>query len=266
MSDATAPQTDATSDRRSADIAIVCSHIDEIRPFLKALDRVRKYADGNLTFRGGFIEEVLRIAIVEAGRQFPDHRRAAEILIDEHNPAWIITAGFSGGLEEKLNHGDICLADSLCDQHGNSLPVRNPIPESSRIFIRQHVVADEQPQTAADKRALFQSHTAQVCDTTSLAVMQVCQEKSTQENRIRTLVARVIADEATESLTPEGWEHLYRRPPGQALGAVSGWLGKIRRQPHDPWKERSELVAKNLSRFLFSVVKQMGEKLGKSVL
>lgn len=265
MSDTTPSQAESAGDRRSADIAVICSHIDEIRPFLKALDRVRKYADGSLIFRGGFIEEVLRIAVVEAGRQYPDHRRAAQTLIEEHNPAWIISAGFSCGLQEDLKFGDVCLARSVCDQHGNELTLNTPIPESNRIFIRPHLVADAQPRSTSEKHTLHKTHAAQVCDTTSLAVVQVCQEQSTEQNRIRTLIARVIADEASESLPPEGWEYLYGRPPGQALGAVSGWLGKLRRQTDAPWRERSELVAKNLSRFLFSVVKQIGDKLGKSV-
>lgn len=266
MSETEPPGETESSDRRSADVAVVCSHVDEIRPFVKALDRVRKYADGPITFRGGFIEEVLRVAVVEAGRNYADHRRATEVLISEHNPAWIISAGFSSALDEALRHGDICLASSLCDQHGNQLEVSNPIPEATRIFIRRHVVADQHPRTVNARQSLRDSQNAQACDTTSLAAIQVCQEHSTDDQRIRTLVARVIACEAEEELSEDGWEYLFQRPPGQGIPGVSGWLSKLRRQPADPWQQRSEVVAKNLSRFLFSVVKQIGEKLGKPVL
>lgn len=259
-------ENEQTGDRRSADIAVVCSHIDEVRPFLDALDRVRKYSDGDLVFRGGFIEEVLRVAVVEAGRSYAHHRKAAETLINEHNPAWLISAGFSSSLDEELRFGDICLAESLCDQHGNEISVPSPIPEATRIFKRRQLTTDRHPESADDKHGLYKEHNRSICDTSSLAVAQIWHERSTDGSAPRILVARVIVDEVAEDLTSEGWHHLYGRPGGQTLGKVTGWLEKIRGKSDDQWKTRSATAAKNLSRFLFSVSRQIGEKLGKPVL
>ena len=71
-----APQ-DATADRASADIALVCTHKGELRPFLRRLDRQRSYTEGSLTVRGGFLRETIRIVVAEVGPGFAKHRAAA---------------------------------------------------------------------------------------------------------------------------------------------------------------------------------------------
>ena len=124
MADSSRQPDEPTFDRRSADIGIVCTHNVGIKPLLKVLDRTRKYVDETSVFRGGFLDEVIRIAIVEAGSGFAAHRAVAETLIKEHNPAWVISLGFSSALTRDVKAGDICLANEICDTHGNTLPIK----------------------------------------------------------------------------------------------------------------------------------------------
>ena len=133
------------SDRRSADIGIVCSFAAEVAPLVAALDRTKKYSDKGFTFRGGFLDEVIRVAIVEAGEGFAQHRDAASMLLAEHNPPWILSAGLSIGLTPDVDAGDVCLANHLSDTHGNDRSIACPIPAKGRIKIGSHVIADALP-------------------------------------------------------------------------------------------------------------------------
>ena len=112
------------SDRSSADIGIVCTHKGEVKTFLKRVDRQRSYTDKKITVRGGFLGEATRIAVAEAGEGFATHRAAAELLVAEHRPSWILSLGFSSSLSEDVKPGDIVIANEIADTHVNSLPVK----------------------------------------------------------------------------------------------------------------------------------------------
>lgn len=266
MTDAHEQPEEPTIDRRSADIGIVCTHAAEVNAFVKQLDRVKKYAEGSSIFRGGFINEVVRVAIVEAGPGFAVHRRVTETLIEEHNPPWILSVGFSSALTAQLQSGDVCLANEICDTHGNALPVNCKIPESRRIFVRKHVVADHHPRTAEEKKALNTYTEAVACDTTSLAVAQACNERSTEERPIRFLSIRGIIDSETETLTSEGLTYCFEPVVGDRPKLVSGLMNRFKPNPAlKPWQDRANDVSLNMNRFLLSTVKQIADKLGKSI-
>jgi hypothetical protein len=97
---------DAGPDRSTADIALVCTHKGELRPFLKRLDRQRSYTEGSLTVRGGFLRETIRIVVAEVGPGFARHRAAAHWLVETHKPAWMLAVGFSSSLTPEVHPGD----------------------------------------------------------------------------------------------------------------------------------------------------------------
>ena len=243
----------------------MCTHHDEIKPLVKMLDRVRKYSDNGMIFRGGFIDEVVRIAIVEAGTGFARHRTATQTLIDEHNPAWILSVGFSSALTNDLQSSDVCLANEICDQHANTLTMKCNIPESKRIFVRKHIVADQHPRTPAEKQDLHASSTALACDTTSLAVAQACNEAATDDQPIRFLSIRGIIDACNETVTDEGIEYLFAPRDLSKPNLVSNLKQRLKRNPQlAPWQQRATEVAPNLNRFVAGIIRQIAEKLGKS--
>lgn len=266
MADDSNPQPDEpTIDRRSADVGIVCTHHAEIKPLVKMLDRVRKYVDDGVVFRGGFVDEVMRIAIVEAGCGFAQHRSVTETLINEHNPSWILSIGFSSALTSDLQAGDVCLANEICDQHGNAIPIKCNVPESKRIFVRKHIVADHHPRTPAEKQSLNASSAAHACDTTSLAVAQVCNEAATDERPIRFLSIRGIIDACEETVTDEGIEYLFEPTKLNKPGLVSGLKQKLKRNPKlTPWQQRAQEISPNLNRFALGIIRQIADRIGKA--
>jgi len=259
-------QSEAPSfDRRSADIGIVCTQHSEIKPLLAKLDRGRRYTEDGSVFRGGFLDERVRIAIVEAGRGFAKHRAVTQTLIQEHHPVWVLSVGFSSPLTDDVKAGDVCLANEICDLHGNTLAVKCSIPESKRIFVRQHAVADQHPRSASERASIASSTSAVAVDTTSLAVAQACQGDEPENPAAKFLSIRSIVGQPGEELSDQAMNLVFEPKETKPLSV----LGKIgQRLKPDPelvaWQNAVDTSAINLNRFLLGVLRQLGEKLGKS--
>jgi adenosylhomocysteine nucleosidase len=267
MTDRSQQENDDESsiDRRSADIGIICTHGDEIGPLLKLLDRQRKYIDQGAIFRGGFLDETIRVAVAEAGAGFARHRSVAQTLLDEHHPTWILSVGFGSALIEELNAGDVSLANEICDTHGNSLTVKCPIPESKRVLVRKHVVADTHPHTTADKVALAETTAAAVVDTTGLAVAQVCADVPDDAPRTGFLSMRVIIDTASETVPSNAVPMLFEPSDVQQNTVIEKLKKRFKRDPEfDPWKSRANEAAANMNRFLVSVIRRLAAKIDRA--
>lgn len=262
MTDTSAHSEEPVVDKRSADIAIVCSTAAEIQPLLKKLDRVRKYTDDDATFRGGFLEESLRVAVVEAGSGFARHRKVTQTLIREHHPVWVLSVGFSSPLIDQLKPGDVCLANEICDTHGNSLAIKCPIPESGRILVRKHVVTDQHPAGAAERATLGGAYEAAAVDTTSLAVAQACQAESDQAQATKFLSIRGIIGSFTDELPNKVVSALFQPDSESAPGALGALWRKLRPDPElTSWKEAADKTARNLNKFTLGVIEQLAEKI-----
>ena len=249
-------------DRSSADIGIVCTHKGEVKPFLKRLDRLRSYAEKKMTVRGGFLGESTRIALVEADEGFASHRAATELLIAEHRPAWILSVGFSSSLSEDVQPGDIIIANEISDTHVNSLPVKCSIPARKRIHVGKLIVADDHPVTPAEKQVLRERFPGLAADTGSLAVAQVCHERS-----IRFMAIRVAVDSIDEEI-PEQAASMIFHPTSRALGSALGTLFKGLRKiaVMNQWRERTNNAAGNLDRFVTGIVEQLAESIERQRL
>lgn len=248
---------ESTSDRSSADIGIVCTHKAEIKPFLKRLDRQRSYSERRITVRGGFLGESTRVAVAEAGIGFASHRAATELLISEHHPEWVLSVGFSSSLSDDVRPGDLCIASEISDTHVSMLPVKCSIPPRKRIHVGRLIVADEHPTTPEAKTALMHRFPGLAVDTGSLAVAQVCSERS-----VRFIAVRVIIDGLLEQV-PEQAASMLFQPDSRALGSALGTLFKGMRRMSEMnfWRERSSTAASNLDRFVSGIVLQIAEKL-----
>lgn len=254
-SDSSQPSEEVSSDRATAHVGVVCTHAMELKPLLQKLDRRRRYADGSLRFTGGFLGEALRVAVVESGAGFAAHRNATEILIREHSPSWIVSAGFSSSLSKEVLAGDLCLATSLCDTHGQKLDIKCPIPESKHVTRRPHVVADRHPRTVKDKRELAESCSAAAVDTNSLAVAQICESTGRSF-----LSIRAVIDGFEEDLPEAVVARLFEPEPTSRSAKAVQWMESWR-QPAElkEWTAQATVAGQRLSRFLDGVIRQLGE-------
>ena len=241
-------------DRATAHVGIVCTQAMELKALLGSLDRCRRYADGTMQFTGGFLDQTLRVAVVQAGAGFAVHRKAAETLIREHSPAWVISAGFSSSLAADVPAGDLCLATSIVDTHGQTMAVKCPIPESDHSTLRQHVVTDTHPQTSDEKSRLADQFAAGAVDTVSLAVAQIC-----ESSKIPFLSIRAIVDDPTDNLPAVATKLIFEPSSVTRGGAAGRWISN-RRQPANvrQWTERAATTGDRLSTYLLGVIRQLG--------
>ena len=255
-------ETEPSADRRSAHFGIVCTQAAEVRYLVDRLDRARKYADHGAVFRGGFLEESIRVAIVEAGPGFAQHRQVTQTLIAEHHPAWVLSVGFSSPLTDEAQSGDLCLASEICDTHGNSLPVKCRVSESKRILVRKHVTADRHPASTDERRDLASSTGAAAVDSTSLAVAQMCQPQDDDVPRPQFLSVRGIVGGCGDDLSPKVISHLFEPDTSDRAGLLDRWKQRFRKDPElVPWDPRADETARNLNRFVLATISRLFEKL-----
>jgi adenosylhomocysteine nucleosidase len=255
MADPDSGQPAARSDDAShADVGIVCALHRELAPLLDRCEKVRKYSGGSFVFRGGRYDQV-RVAVVESGLGFARSRRATQALLDAHTPPWVLSCGYSGALRPEMRVGDIVVADSIVDAHGQELSVDLHMPTEGRKGLHRgrFVTADEMIRTSREKQELAERHQAIAVDMESLAVAQVCRERGTPF-----LAVRVISDDLSADLPPEVLS-VFGSTGTLRAGAIIGSLWKRPSSVKDLWKlrEQANFAAERLATFLDGVLVQL---------
>lgn len=250
------PDEQPPTDTAHADIGIVCALPMELAPFLNRCERQRKYTGGEFVFHGGRYGG-LRIAIVESGMGFARARRATQALIDAHTPAWVLSAGFAGALRPEMTIGQIVLADSLVDTHGQefTVDVKMPSDPAHGLHVGRLLTGDQIVRTIAEKQQLAEQYGAIAIDMESLAVAQVCRDCKT-----RFLAVRVISDDLSADLPPEVLS-VYGATGSVRIGAAVGALWKRPGSYKDLWRLRENAMqaADRLAAFLDGIVGQLYE-------
>jgi adenosylhomocysteine nucleosidase len=244
----------AQTDSSHADIGIACALPIELGAFLDRCQRVKKYVGSSFVFRGGRYDKI-RIVVVESGTGFARARRATQALIDAHSPKWILSSGFAGALVPSVKIGDIVVANSIVDTHGQSLMIDVAFPPDPErgLHIGRILTSDAIVRLVSEKQQLAAQLGAIAVDMESLAVAQVCRERG-----IRCLSVRSISDDVSNDLPPEVLTLMG--PTGTTrFGAA---LGAIFRRPEsvkDMWKlrESAHLAAGRLATFLDGIVIQL---------
>jgi len=196
-----------------------------------------------------------RIAVIVSGPGQPAARRATAALLAGHRPRCVISAGLAGGLDPKLEHGDLLLIDRVGDGQGRWLSLQlnyepgadNPVQPGSLLTV------DRVIGRAEEKLALGQKHGAAAVDMETLAVAETCQAAATP------LVAvRVISDTADEDLPREVERLLRQRSTAAQAGAALGALARRPGSAADLWRlrNRAETAAAKLGDFLAELVER----------
>ena len=161
-------------DKAHADIGLVCALPMEVQPFLDRCEHLKKYTGGSYVFRGGFLDRI-KVAVVQTGVGFARARAATQALIDAHSPPWVLSIGFSGALQSGMRVGDIVVATSICDLHGQELTndVHFPEDPENGLYVGRILNADEIVRTVEEKQKLAAEYDALAVDLESLAVAQV---------------------------------------------------------------------------------------------
>lgn len=200
-----------------------------------------------------------RVVVVESGVGRQAAEQATEALIQGHQPRWIISAGFAGGLHESLAQGDILLADQLVDASGCQLAVdfhldREAIAAQRHLHVGRLLTADRIIADAAEKSILGREHGALAVDMETLAVAEACHREKT-----RFLSVRIISDAVGHTL-PKDIDYLVKRK--STAGRIGAAAGAILRRPgsiKDMWqlKEDALVASERLAKFLAGIIEQL---------
>jgi adenosylhomocysteine nucleosidase len=217
---------------------------------------------GAITVRGsGFrvLEGGLRgrrVALILAGAGQKNARHAAEILVDGHRPACVVSAGFGGGLATKLRRNDIVVADRLLNANGHDLPVELPpglLAATTQPGVHRGTLltTDRVVRMPSERKALFDRTGALAVDMETFAVAEVCAARHVAFSSIR-----VVNDTADETLPPDVEHLLVQKTNAARLGAA---LGAVCRRPSSAkdmyqLRENALLASGRLAKFLADVL------------
>jgi adenosylhomocysteine nucleosidase len=200
-----------------------------------------------------------RIVIADGGVGVEAAARATDDVITLHKPAWVVSAGFAGGLRDELRRGHIVMADSVADTHGSQLAVGlkldpQVVESTPSLHIGRLLTVDHIIRTAEEKRSLAKQHDAIACDMETMAVAEVC-----RRHKVRFLSVRIISDAVDDHLPPEIDKLLEQKTLAAKLGAAAGAIFKRPSSVKDMWQLREDALkaSDRLAKFLLGVVPQL---------
>jgi adenosylhomocysteine nucleosidase len=200
-----------------------------------------------------------QVVVAETGVGRASAARAAVDLLSIHKPAWVVSAGFAGALNDDLKRGQFLMASSVCDLHVGELEVGfkiDPIMLQTRknLKVGRLLTVDSVIRTEAEKRELGRRFRAVACDMETAAIAAVCRQEKT-----RFLSVRVISDAVDDELPPEIEKLMASKSFARQLGAAAGAIFKRPSSIKDMWKLREDAVrlSDRLATFLSGVVEQL---------
>lgn len=200
-----------------------------------------------------------QICVAEIGAGAKAAAQAASDVIALHRPAWVISAGFAGGLVDELPRGHLLMADPVGDLAGRELSVGFKIDpavlaQSPKLHVGRLVTVDQVVRTEREKRALAAQTGAVACDMETAAVAEVCRAQKT-----RFLSVRVISDAVTDELPREIERLMQSKTLARQLGAAAGAIMKRPSAVKDLWQLREDAIrySDRLAKFLSGVIGQL---------
>jgi adenosylhomocysteine nucleosidase len=200
--------------------------------------------------------------LVESGAGRGRAARATHALLDAHRPPRVVSAGFAGGLDPALRHGDLVLADTIVDCQGHHAPLllaeaASMVPDISSCRVGRLLAVDRIIRLPGEKRDLGVKHQALACDMESLAVAEVCRQRG-----VPLLAVRVVSDTADEEL-PADIEKLLAQASTAARWGTA--IGSILRRPSTlkdllRLRHRAIEASDHLAKFLAEIIRRSAEQ------
>jgi len=199
------------------------------------------------------------VVVIESGVGQKAAARATAEAIKFYRPKWVISAGFAGGLDEKLRRGHIVMANEVVNLAAERLAVGLNLDSQSLAGMKGlHVggllTVDAILREPAERRRLAEQHQAIACDMESFAIAETCRQQGTP-----CLAIRIISDAVDDELPPEIEHLLKQRSLAGKLGAAAGAIFKRLGAAKDLWRLREDALkaSDRLAKFLASVIDQL---------
>ncbi len=220
---------------------------------------------GTVTIRGhnfALVEGGLKGRRVLVARSGPGKANAAKVteaLVAGHKPLWVISAGFAGGLDAKLQRGDVLVVERVVDATGAEIEVdiqldtaalaKNPHVHAGRLLTVERMV-----RSPEQKRELARRFQALAVDMESFAVAEVC-----RRHNVHFLGVRAITDTVDDPLPADIERLLHQRSGAARLGAALGTLLNRPGSAKDMWQlhQRALMASDRLAKFIAALGEQL---------
>lgn len=198
-----------------------------------------------------------RVVVAEVGVGPEAAARGTADCLAIHQPKWVVTAGFAGGLSAGLKKGHIVMAHEVVDLTGRVLSPDHKVDRttaSSGLHVGRLLTVDRILREPQEKLALGQQHGAVACDMESFAVAEVCRQAG-----VPWLSVRIISDTVDDLLPPEIELLLAEKSlAGKFTTAAAAIINRFS-AVGDMWQlyEDALKCSQRLARFLKGVVEQL---------
>jgi len=199
------------------------------------------------------------VVIAESGVGAEAAAAATADVIAYHEPAWVVSAGFAGGLAAGPQRGDFLMADQVVNLKGERLEVGlkfspEAIVATKRLHVGRLLSVEKLISTKAEKQKLGEEHQALACDMESFAVADTCRRLKT-----RFLSVRVISDGLDDQLPKEVERLMKQTTLGGKLGAAAKAVISRPQSAADLWNLQDQALkaSDRLARFLVSMLPQL---------
>ena len=204
-----------------------------------------------------------RVAIAQSGPGCEAASKATAALISAHEPDWIFSAGFAGGLDEALKKHDILMADRVTYHDGQqfSLDLKvdpKALAGTPGVHLGSLLTTDRIIRLPKEKRELGEKHKALAVDMETFAVAEAC-----RQDKVPLIGVRIISDAVDDEL-PKDLDRLMRqktavRKAGAVVGSIMNRPGSVKDMLK--LKEDALVASDKLAKFLKSMVQQLGPAL-----
>ncbi|HEV2969240.1 MAG TPA: hypothetical protein VGY55_04560 [Pirellulales bacterium] len=248
----------SASRSRRCDLGIVVTNSLESGCFEDRLACVITLRGDGFVLRQGALHG-RNVAVMISGAKSQQTVFAVEALVHGHSPRLVVAAGFASGLTDRLERGDLIVADSILGVTRELLPLdrtldRNLLSATPRLHVGRLLTFEQPVRRPAEKRLLGQEHGALAADGQSLTVARVCRGENVPFSAVR-----VIVDAVDDELPPEIQRLTSRKTAAQRIGAVAGSLVRRPSAIKALWNayESSLAASETLAKFLESLAASM---------
>lgn len=200
-----------------------------------------------------------RVIVAESGVGREKAARATDDLIAIYRPAWIVSAGFAGALDESFRRGEIVMADHVVDEAGGQLDIgmkmdAATVQATKGLHVGRLLTVDRIIREPDEKRELGKKYNAIACDMETMAVADVCRQQG-----VRFLSVRVISDTVDDLLPVEIEKLMGQKSIAGKVGVAAGAFFRRPSVVKDMWKLKADAMkaSDRLAKFLTGVVPQL---------
>ena len=213
--------------RADCDVGFVFALSFEAGGLVDRLQSVVTTRGSGFLVRQGLLDET-RIVIVESGMGQKAATHAAEALQRGHRPRWIVSAGFAGGLDQRMARNDILLAERVVNPGGQQIVIEPAVDlqkflEAPGVHSGRLLTLEKMVHLPEERRALGSEHDALALDMETFAVAEFCRRQNSTF-----LSVRVISDTVDEQLPQDVLRIGEQKSKAGRFGA---FLGALFRRP-----------------------------------